>query len=156
MTIEQIRELMEAFETHNLTEFSYSDGEEELHLAKEAGRVMTVENCSAAKKPSPSAPCGETKPADEQADAQLKVQAAEMTELKAPLAGVFYRAAKPDEKPYAEVGMSVKKGQTIGLIEAMKMMSEIPAPCDGTVDSFCVGNGEFVEYGQPVLFLKET
>ncbi len=78
------------------------------------------------------------------------------TAVKAPLAGVFYRAPKPGEKPYAEVGQAVKKGDVIGLIEAMKMISEIPAPCDGIVKSIDKEDAEFAAFDSTLLVIEEN
>lgn len=68
-----------------------------------------------------------------------------------PTVGVFYTAASPDSKPYVEVGSKVKKGDTLCIIEAMKLMNEIPSEVDGTVVEVCVGNGQVVEYNQPLF-----
>ena len=76
-------------------------------------------------------------------------------ELKAPLAGVFYRASKPDEKPYVEAGQTVKKGDTVGLMEAMKMISEIPSPCDGKVLSIEAEDGKFAEYDSVIMKIEK-
>lgn len=73
------------------------------------------------------------------------------TVLTTPLAGVFYRSPKPGEPPYVEVGSHVKKGDTVGLIEAMKIINEIPAPCDGTVLEIFAENEEFVQLGGALM-----
>lgn len=76
------------------------------------------------------------------------------TMVTAPLAGIFYRSPKPGEKPYVEVGTQVKKGQTIGLMEAMKIISEIPAPCDGTVREILAADGEFAQFEAPLVRME--
>lgn len=68
-----------------------------------------------------------------------------------PTVGVFYTSASPESKPYVEVGSKVKKGDTLCIIEAMKLMNEIPSEVDGTVVEVCVGNGQVVEYNQPLF-----
>ena len=77
--------------------------------------------------------------------------AQEGTLVLSPTVGVFYAAASPDSKPFVEVGDQVKKGDTLCIIEAMKLMNEIPAEVDGTVAEICVGNGQVVEYNQPLF-----
>lgn len=72
-------------------------------------------------------------------------------EIKSPLVGIFYRASSPEKEPFVKVGDSVKKGQVLGLIEAMKLMNEIEAEKDGIVEAILVENEQMVEYGQ-VLF----
>ena len=68
-----------------------------------------------------------------------------------PLVGTFYLAPSPEEDPFVKPGDTVTKGQTIGIIEAMKLMNEIVAECDGTVEKVLAENGEMVEYGQPLF-----
>ncbi len=75
--------------------------------------------------------------------------------VKAPLAGVFYRQPRPGEPHYAEVGQHVKKGDIVCLVEAMKMINEIAAGCDGVVKEFLVENETFVEFGSPLVVLEE-
>ena len=71
-----------------------------------------------------------------------------------PLVGTFYLAPSPEEDPFVKPGDTVTKGQTIGIIEAMKLMNEIVAECDGTVEKVLAENGEMVEYGQPLFCIK--
>lgn len=75
----------------------------------------------------------------------------EGTLVLAPTVGVFYSAPSPDVRPFVEVGDQVKKGDTLCIIEAMKLMNEIPAEVDGTVAEICVGNGQVVEFNQPLF-----
>ena len=76
--------------------------------------------------------------------------------MKAPLAGIFYRASKPGEKPFVEEGQRVKKGDIVGLVEAMKMMNEIPSPCDGVVREIRVGDAAFAEYDAVLMTIEES
>ncbi len=75
----------------------------------------------------------------------------EGTLVLAPTVGVFYSAPGPDARPFVEVGDQVKKGDILCIIEAMKLMNEIPAEVDGTVAEICVGNGQVVEFNQPLF-----
>ena len=75
----------------------------------------------------------------------------EGTLVLAPTVGVLYSAPSPDARPFVEVGDQVKKGDTLCIIEAMKLMNEIPAEVDGTVAEICVGNGQVVEFNQPLF-----
>ena len=77
------------------------------------------------------------------------------TLVKAPLVGTFYRAPSPDSKPFVSVGDRVQKGQTVCLIEAMKMMNEIAAPIDGVVEEILVENGDLVAFDAPLIRIKE-
>jgi acetyl-CoA carboxylase biotin carboxyl carrier protein len=73
--------------------------------------------------------------------------------VKSPMVGTFYRAASPDAKPFVEVGEVVKEGQTICIVEAMKLMNEIEADASGTIKAILVENGQPVEYGQPLFVI---
>jgi acetyl-CoA carboxylase biotin carboxyl carrier protein len=75
--------------------------------------------------------------------------------IKAPLVGVFYAAPSPDKEPFVEVGRHVKKGETVCLVEAMKMMSEVTSPKDGTITEILVENGDFIEFDQPLFAIRE-
>ncbi|HEX2076560.1 MAG TPA: acetyl-CoA carboxylase biotin carboxyl carrier protein, partial [Longimicrobium sp.] len=77
-----------------------------------------------------------------------------LVEVKSPMVGTFYRSPAPEAPPYVEVGSRVARGQTLCILEAMKLMNELPAELAGTVREVCVENGEPVEYGQ-VLFRIE-
>lgn len=76
--------------------------------------------------------------------------------VKAPLVGTFYAAASPDAAPYVKVGQSVRKGDVLCLIEAMKMMNEIPSPADGTVEAVLAQNGDVISFDTPLFRIKEN
>jgi len=104
----------------------------------------------------PSAPAREVSAAATEAPAEEATPAAKSntTDVESPMVGTFYRAPAPDAPPYVEVGDHVAKGQTLCILEAMKLMNELEAEVAGTVREVCIGNGEPVEYGQ-VLFRIE-
>ena len=77
------------------------------------------------------------------------------TILKAPLVGTFYAAPAPGEDPFVRVGDTVKKGQTVCVLEAMKMMSEVPAPCDCVIEEVLIENGDLAAFGAPLFRIKE-
>ena len=135
MTNQEIFELLDRFERSGLASLKLRCGDFSLELSR-------------ASTPSP-APAGEA----QSAPAQSPAQSAEATDeaIIAPLAGVFYAAAAPGEVPYAEVGTRVRKGQTVCLMEAMKMISEIPAPCDCVITGVCKENGTLAAYGEPLF-----
>jgi acetyl-CoA carboxylase biotin carboxyl carrier protein len=94
---------------------------------------------------------------EEKAPAEMAAkpaEAAELVEVMSPMVGTFYRAPAPDADPYVEVGDRVKVGQTLCILEAMKLMNELESEVNGTVQEICVENAEPVEYGQ-VLFRVE-
>ena len=87
-------------------------------------------------------------------DKQIKQEQATGTAVKSPIVGVFYSASSPESEPYVTVGKNVKKGDIVCIIEAMKVMNEIKAPCDGTVTSILVENEALVEYDQALMVIE--
>ena len=98
-----------------------------------------------------TAPAAEPAAAPEAEQEPAAGQGTSATAVTAPLAGIFYRAPKPGEDPFVEIGSKVKKGDTVGLIEAMKIINEIPAPCDGTVTDILIKDGEFAQFGAELI-----
>ena len=90
-------------------------------------------------------------PAAAQEPAQAAAPASSLLEIKSPMVGTFYRAPAPEAPAYVEVGSRIARGQTLCILEAMKLMNELPAEVSGVIREICVENGEPVEYGQ-VLF----
>lgn len=80
--------------------------------------------------------------------------AGDAVQIKAPLVGTFYQAPGPDEQPYVKVGQQVKKGDVVGIIEAMKLMNEVVAPQDGVILSIDATDGNMVQYGQVLFTMK--
>ena len=80
--------------------------------------------------------------------------APEAPAITAPLVGTYYAASAPDQPPFVAVGDRVSKGQTVCLIEAMKMMSEVPAPCDCVIEEILKANGELVAFGEPLFHYR--
>ncbi len=166
MELTEIKELMKEFAASGLTSLNFSQGETRLVLKKEVKTVAIAPAFSAGAEPVSGLPTTVSDQKEGQVQAgSISVDQGRSSEpaspeeegqaVPAPLAGVFYRASKPGEEPYVREGQQVKKGQTLGLIEAMKMMSEIPAPMDGTIKSISAENGAFVEYGTTLMVMEE-
>lgn len=83
------------------------------------------------------------------------VLAASLMGINAPLVGVFYSSPSPDSAPFVKIGSKVKKGDVLGLIEAMKMINEIKSTCDGTVKNILIKNEQIVEFGQTLMEIEE-
>ncbi|MGW8115614.1 acetyl-CoA carboxylase biotin carboxyl carrier protein [Caproicibacterium sp. NSD3] len=118
---------------------------------KENGTHLRLERAFSEKAPLPAT---SAQPQEKAEKSALKISPApEGTPLKAPMVGVFYNAPSPDAKPFVSVGDFVKKGDTLCVIEAMKLFNEISAEKDGKVLQICVRNGQVVEYGQTLFYI---
>lgn len=159
MNLNEIKDLMAQFDQSSLREFSYKNGTDELQFSKNEARhvpevAAQVAPAPILATPSPVAPT--SAPAEtvtEEVPAEVSV-AAEGDLVESPLVGVAYLAAGPDKPAFVTVGDSVKKGQTLVIIEAMKVMNEIPAPKDGVVTEILVSNEEMVEFGKGLVRIK--
>ena len=99
-------------------------------------------------------PVVETAPVQQSAPTQASAPQPTGKTIKAPMVGVFYQAASPEADPYVTVGKTVKKGDTVCIIEAMKLMNEIQAEEDGTIKEILVKNVDIIEYGQPLFVIE--
>ena len=162
MNLNEIKDLMAQFDQSSLREFSYKNGTDELQFSKNEARMASeapaqVVPAPAAVVASPvvSAPSTPVESAVEKAPAPAETTVApEGDVVESPLVGVAYLAAGPDKPAFVTVGDSVKKGQTLVIIEAMKVMNEIPAPRDGVVTEILVSNEEMVEFGKGLVRIK--
>ena len=161
MNLNDIKDLMAQFDQSSLREFSYKNGTDELQVSKNEARhvpevAAQVAPAPVLATPSPVAPTSapvETVVEETSSPAEASVDA-EGDLIESPLVGVAYLAAGPDKPAFVTVGDSVKKGQTLVIIEAMKVMNEIPAPEDGVVTEILVSNEEMVEFGKGWVRIK--
>ena len=157
MNLNDIKDLMAQFDQSSLREFSYKNGTDELQFSKNEARLVSeAAPASLLATPSPVAPTStpaETVTEEVPALAETSVDA-EGDLVESPLVGVAYLAAGPDKPNFVSVGDTVKKGQTLVIIEAMKVMNEIPAPKNGVVTEVLVENEEMVEFGKGLVRIK--
>lgn len=161
MNLNDIKDLMAQFDQSSLREFSYKNGTDELKFSKNEAKLVSevasqVAPAPVLATPSPVAPTSapvETVIEETSSSAEASI-AAEGDVVESPLVGVVYLAAGPDKPAFVTVGDSVKKGQTLVIIEAMKVMNEIPAPKDGVVTEILVSNEEMVEFGKGLVRIK--
>ncbi|HEY8855790.1 MAG TPA: acetyl-CoA carboxylase biotin carboxyl carrier protein [Rugosibacter sp.] len=158
MDLRKLKTLIDLVQNSGISELEISEGEEKIRIAKHLptqqttmiglpmahtagyGNPMPGDHASVAASPAP------TSAAAEPVDTGHK--------LKAPMVGTFYRASGPDAPSFVEVGQAVKAGQTLCIIEAMKLMNEIESDVSGTVTAILAENGQAVEYGQPLFVIS--
>ena len=147
MEVKEMKELIAAVSSANVDEFEYNNEEFSIRIAKKKAKIATVD-ASVAGVPVQSAAIMPEQN-EEQPEELLYGD-----EIKAPLVGVFYSSASPEADAYVAIGDRVKKGQVIGIVEAMKLMNEIESDYDGVVTDILVDNEQMVEYGQPMFVIK--
>ena len=154
--IRRLKELVRLMVNNELTELDLRDGEEQVTLRRQppgaAGAVptMMMPAAPAAAAPAappaaaPAAPVAEDAPADD----------AGLARIESPIVGTFYSAANPDAAPFVSVGSRVSADTTVCIIEAMKIFNEIKAETSGVIERVLVGNGDAVEFGQPMFLVR--
>jgi acetyl-CoA carboxylase biotin carboxyl carrier protein len=151
MDLRKLKKLIDLVQESGIAELEITEGEEKVKIVKggqvSVSAVAPVQVAPVeARAPAPAgaapAPAAAEAPAGQEGHV-----------VKAPMVGTFYRSPSPDAKVFVEVGQSVKEGDTICIIEAMKLMNEIEADAGGVIKAILVENGQPVEYGQPLFIL---
>jgi acetyl-CoA carboxylase biotin carboxyl carrier protein len=156
MDIRKVKKLIELLEESGIAEIEITEGEESVRISRYAAGPAPVMIPATV----PSAPVTQTMgqaaaPATEPASDAPDANAPEPGQtVTAPMVGTYYSAPAPGAKPFVEVGASVEPGDTLCIIEAMKMMNQIEAEIGGTVVSVLAENGEPVEFGQPLFIIE--
>jgi acetyl-CoA carboxylase biotin carboxyl carrier protein len=155
MDLRKLKKLIDLVQESGIAELEITEGEEKVKIVKGGAVVDSGTAPPAAVMAQPAAPTASGAPAPAQAPtpATEPEPGQEGHVVKAPMVGTFYRSPSPDAKPFIEVGQAVKEGDTICIIEAMKLMNEIEADASGVVKAILVENGQPVEYGQPLFIL---
>jgi acetyl-CoA carboxylase biotin carboxyl carrier protein len=157
MDLRKLKKLIDLVQESGIAELEITEGEEKVKIVKGGGGTAVApaspvatpnaQHSAAAPLPAPPRPTPAPAPSGEAEGAP------EGQLVKAPMVGTFYRSPSPDAKPFVEVGQAVKKGDTVCIIEAMKLMNEIETDVAGVVKAILVENGQPVEYGQPLFLI---
>ena len=151
MDLRKLKTLIDLVSESNVSELEITEAEGKVRIVKGGGAV--VQQFVAAPMQAPVA-AAQAAPAAAAPVAELPAPAQTGHVVKSPMVGTFYRAASPGAKPFIEVGAQVKEGDTICIIEAMKILNEIEADKSGTVTRILGENGQAVEYGQPLFVIE--
>ena len=140
-----VRQLAELLNQNDLTEIEVEDGER---------RIVVKRNIAAAPVPAPAAPAAAAPPPPPPAAAPAPAPAPLLNAVRSPMVGTAFLAAEPGAKPFVAPGQKVKEGDTLLIIEAMKVMNPIAAPRAGTVTQVLVVDAQPVEYDQPLVIIE--
>ncbi|MDT8896129.1 acetyl-CoA carboxylase biotin carboxyl carrier protein [Halomonas sp. I1] len=155
MDIRKVKKLIELLEESNISEIEIQEGEESVRISRHPNGTEQPQPAAPAwpqpaAAPAPQPTSTPAEPAAE-ADAGPGYQG---QAILSPMVGTFYRAPAPGAKVFVELGQSVKKGETVCIVEAMKMMNQIEADRDGVVEAILVEDGEPVEFEQPMVVIS--
>jgi acetyl-CoA carboxylase biotin carboxyl carrier protein len=150
MDIRKVKKLIELLEESGISEIEISEGEESVRISRypKPGTVTTTAAPAAPAAPAPAA-------AAAAAPAEVPAAPVQGQQVTAPMVGTFYSGPAPGAKPFVEIGTEVKPGDTLCVIEAMKMMNQIESEFAGRVVSVLVENGSPVEFGQPLFVIED-
>ena len=152
MKTEELFAIWDRFDRSDCTELTFESGDDKVVLSrKTAGPAADTGNAGISVRDRQTAAPAGTALADAQDSAKEN-----SVPVRAPFVGTFYRAPAPGEEPFVKVGQTVKKGDTLAIIEAMKLMNEITSPCDGVVKEILAEDETMVEYDQALLRIEES
>lgn len=152
MDLRKLKKLIDLVEESGISELELTEGEESVRISRQGQVVQQPQQYTIPQQPTPPVQNQVPTPtasADTEDIAQDTGQA-----LTSPMVGTFYRSSSPEADPYVEVGSSVKKGDTLCIIEAMKLLNEIEADRDGIVKKIMVENAQPVEFGEPLFIIE--
>jgi acetyl-CoA carboxylase biotin carboxyl carrier protein len=144
MDLRKLKKLIDLVQESGIAELEITEGEERVRISRNAAPAASAQPLAAVPVQPTARTPEATLPAPEAPEGHL---------LKAPMVGTFYRAPSPEAKPFVEVGQTVAEGDTVCIIEAMKLLNEIEADAAGVIKSILVENGQPVEYGEPLLVI---
>lgn len=150
MDLRKLKTLIDLVSESNVSELEITEAEGKVRIVKSGGAPMVMQ-APVAMMPAPVAAPATGVPA---APVEAAPAAPAGHAVKSPMVGTFYRSSSPGAKAYVEVGSQVKEGETICIIEAMKILNEIEADKSGTITRILCENGQAVEYGQPLFMIE--
>ena len=149
MDIRKVKKLIELLEESGISELEINEGEESVRISRYGSAPVPAQVSYAAAPAAPAAPA--PAPAAESADEEALPGGHIVT---SPMVGTFYSAPSPGAKPFVNVGDTVTEGDTVCIVEAMKILNQIEADASGTVKAIMVDNAQPVEYGQPLIVIE--
>lgn len=152
MDLRKLKTLIELVESSGIAELEISEGEERVRITRTAASTQQMYSPAPAAIPHPVVAAAAPQAAAPAAESS-KPAVAEGHVVKSPMVGTFYRSASPGSKAFVDVGQTVNSGDTLCIIEAMKLLNEIEADQSGVIKAILVENGQPVEFGQPLFVI---
>lgn len=154
MDLRKLKKLIDLVEESGISELELTEGEEKVRISRALTQVAPAVQYVSAPAPA-SAPVAASVPVASEGASSAVAAAAEVEGqiVKSPMVGTFYRSSSPDAKPFVDVGSSVTAGDTLCIIEAMKLLNEIESEFTGVVKKIFIENGQPVEYGEPLFLI---
>jgi acetyl-CoA carboxylase biotin carboxyl carrier protein len=149
MDLRKLKKLIDLVEESGISELELTEGEEKVRIS----RNLTVAPTTFQYAAQPYAPAPATAPSAPAPAVEAAPAAIEGNVVKSPMVGTFYRASSPDAKPFVDVGSTVSAGDTLCIVEAMKLLNEIESDFSGVIKAILVENGQPVEYGEPLFII---
>lgn len=156
MDIRKIKKLIELLEDSGLTELEIHEGEESVRLSRSSQGVQMTAAMPQAIMPMASPAPAQPATTTESASSQPATEELDGIVIRSPMVGTFYAAPSPEDDPYVQPGDSIKPGDVLCIIEAMKMFNQIDAEISGTIARILVENGQPVEFDQPLFLVKSS
>ena len=155
MDLRKIKKLMELLEESGIAEIEVKEGEESIKLSRNISSTTNMQVPQVVQQPiQTSQPPAYQQTSDMGANAVDNLKEEKRNTVNSPMVGTFYASASPESKPFVTIGQSVKKGDTLCILEAMKMMNQVQAESDGKIVEILVDNAEPVEFDQPLFVLE--
>ena len=156
MDLRKLKKLIDLVEESGIAELEVTEGEEKVRIVKNTALAASQPIYALPQQVAPiAAPAVSKKHSaiEEDDDFDLEDDEPEGTVVKSPMVGTFYRSASPGSEPFVEIGTSVKVGDALCIVEAMKLLNEINSEVAGTVKAILIDNGQPVEYGEPLFII---
>ena len=152
MDLRKLKTLIDLVEASDISELELTEGEEKVKISRQNNTVQSLAPVNYVQQPIQP-------PVNQQPQAQTEKPLSKVDTttidnkdaITSPMVGTFYRSASPDSAPFIDIGSTVKKGETLCIIEAMKILNEIESDKEGTITKILIENGQPVEYGQPLF-----
>jgi len=149
MDLRKLKKLIDLVQESGISELEVTEGEEKVRIVKDAPQLQPATYMMSAPAVAQQAPA--SAPVAEDIVAPVVEEPGHI--VKAPMVGIFYRSGAPGAPPFAEIGQTVKEGDTLCIIEAMKLMNEIESDARGVIKAILVESGQPVEFGQPMFLI---